>query len=428
MAEEAEDNLTTSNPSFLDPEFTWEDIRFHFIFYKITVPILYGLITVLGLVGNVLVIFVILSKRKMQTTVNLLLLNLAISDLVLLTICVPFVTYHYAADTWDIAEFFCKLWQFVLSVSIYVTMYTLVAISVVRFLTIVYTHRSKTTCTNRNTILLIVSIWIVMLLVNIPTLFSYKVKRYGLAYKYCGVENGRRVYLTFFLFTYVVPLALISTFYLLLMRFLTANRKQSSLRSSNRSVASERRGRERAAFASRILMVVVVVFAFSWLPLHVHLIWANFGSQPQTRGYQIFRVMCHCLAYANSCMNPVIYNYVSRDFRKRFAGIWKTCSRSLLRHNVNETSGTNVINTYDYRNENATCDGGNSSVANSRHLSLRHPSCASTGSGHSEAAEARRIQSASVAGHAPVVASKQSSIEMLYITKHQENGVPVTDL
>ena len=415
--------LLSNNTTFFPEDLiTQEDIEFHFAFYKVTVPVLYGLITLLGLVGNLLVVFVILSNSKMRSTVNLLLLNLAVSDLLLLTVCVPFVTYHYAADTWDIAEFFCKLWQFVLGVTVYVTMYTLVAISVVRFLTIVYAHKSRHVCTNRNTLYVILTIWSVMLVANIPLLFCYKVKQYDINYKYCSVDNGRIVSATFFTFTYVVPLCLISTLYLLLMRFLHTNRKRSSLRHSNRSM-SDKRGKERTVFASRILLVVVAVFAICWLPLHVHLIWTNFGSQPLDRGYQIYRVMCHCLAYANSCMNPVIYNYVSKDFRQRFRSIWTTCGDVVLRRNRHDS---NILNTYDYKNEVATWNGGASSTA--AVATLAHSAHPRDNQDAITPCEEDVLVEDDQNGHLSHNGSTGSCMEMLYVTKHQDNGVPVTDL
>lgn len=71
----------------------------------------------------------------------------------------------------------------------------------------------------------------------------------------------------------------------------------------------------------KMLIVVVTLFAVCWLPLHVHLLVAYFGVQPARRWYEVYRVLAHCLAYANSCMNPVIYSYVSTDFRRRFADV-----------------------------------------------------------------------------------------------------------
>ena len=96
----------------------------------------FGVIVVVGLLGNVLVVGVTLSRHKMWTTVNLLLLNLAVTDVIFVLVCVPFMAYHYAADNWLIGDAVCKLSQFFLYVTVYVTVYTLVAIAVIR-----YAHR-----------------------------------------------------------------------------------------------------------------------------------------------------------------------------------------------------------------------------------------------------------------------------------------------
>lgn len=305
------------------------DVIFYEYLYKVAVPMLFSLIILIGLVGNSMVIFVILSRRKMRTTVNLLLLNLAFSDIAFLVICVPFVAYHYAADNWMVGDLICKLSQFLLYVTVYVTIYTLVAIAIVRFLTVVFAHRSTRLRTKRNTCILIGLIWSTMLLVNIPVLLLYRVKQFPvhdnntMPYFYCGMENtviGQHFFLSFFILTYVLPLALICTFYIWLLKYLRQKRKGSSLRQSQRSRASNA-PKERASFASRILIVVVVVFGVCWLPLHVHLLLAYIGGHMNGRVYQVWRVFCHCMAYSNSIMNPFIYNYVSKDFRQSFTAL-----------------------------------------------------------------------------------------------------------
>ena len=81
----------------------------------------FGVIVVVGLLGNVLVVGVTLSRHKMWTTVNLLLLNLAVTDVIFVLVCVPFMAYHYAADNWLIGDAVCKLSQFFLYVTVHVT-------------------------------------------------------------------------------------------------------------------------------------------------------------------------------------------------------------------------------------------------------------------------------------------------------------------
>ncbi len=102
------------------------------IVYKYIVPALFGMTTVTGMIGNILVILVITTQRKMQTVVNILLLNLAIADISFLIICPPFTAFAFAVDTWTLGNVACKVFHYLLNVTVYVTIYTLVTISLVR--------------------------------------------------------------------------------------------------------------------------------------------------------------------------------------------------------------------------------------------------------------------------------------------------------
>jgi len=63
----------------------------------------------------------------------------------------------------------------------------------------------------------------------------------------------------------------------------------------------------------------VVVFAILWLPIHLFLLFIYFvdSSGPQDVLAAVF-VLCTGLAYFNSCVNPIIYNRTSKDFRDAF--------------------------------------------------------------------------------------------------------------
>jgi len=70
-------NFTDNDTTFLDDRSTNDDfdddeLVFYFALYKITVPTVFGVIILVGLLGNLLVIVVTLSRHKMWTTVNLL--------------------------------------------------------------------------------------------------------------------------------------------------------------------------------------------------------------------------------------------------------------------------------------------------------------------------------------------------------------------
>lgn len=317
------------------------EVIFYVVLYKIGVPSLFGLIMLVGLTGNSLVICVTVMQRKMQTTVNLLLLNLAFSDFAFLVLCVPFMTYHFAAENWVIGDAACKVMQFTVYVTVYVTVYSLVCISVLRFRHVVCSTRSpsRQQPSRANTALVVCFIWAVMLTANAPILVIYRVKeyhptssssssRYGEPYYYCGMDDpelhGRRLFLSFFVLTYIAPLSIISTMYFLILRYVNA-RKASLLRATANQIVSAASvsTNRRASHASRISMAIIVAFGMCWLPLHINLLVVHYGIQPQTRVYQVVRVLCHVAAYSNSCINPLVYHCVSTDFRRNLRSFWR---------------------------------------------------------------------------------------------------------
>ena len=97
-------------------------------------PSLFCLISVVGVIGNSFVIYVIASTPHMRTSAtNILLLNLAVADLYFLIVCAPFMAYKYATVSWNFGHLACKLVGFSTYTSSYVTVYTLVAISALRY-------------------------------------------------------------------------------------------------------------------------------------------------------------------------------------------------------------------------------------------------------------------------------------------------------
>lgn len=234
------------------------DVTFHHALYNVVAPTVFSLIIVAGVVDNVCVVAVVVLQSKMRTAVNLLLLNLAIGDLAFLTTGVPFVVYHHTADNWRIADVICPLSHYVLDVTGYVTVYTLVTIAAVRFVKLVH-HDSDLARGINNSVMVVVigGLWVAALATNWPVLWFYKLKDFHTAlspisvtssttsgfssgvetgvaytYRYCGVESvdiGRRLFLVFFLLAYVLPLAVTCLLYCLILRHLQRRWRESSI-------------------------------------------------------------------------------------------------------------------------------------------------------------------------------------------------------
>lgn len=340
---------SSSQPMYEDELYYDEfDIQFHLALYKLTVPIMFGLVAIVGFIGNLLVILVILRRRHMHTTVNISLLNLAFCDVIFVSICVPVVAYHYMADNWLLGDVMCKLLQFLVYVTVYVTVFTLVLVSTLRYLAVVHDAVTVQYRTCRNVIILITLIWVIMLIGNCPVLIVYRVKVYSgvtqdsSLYYYCGmssIEAGQGIFLAFFVLTYVIPLSTIAMLYMNIVKYLKHNRNAAIRMSSRNSKAGGSHRRD--LHTTKVVIKVVAVFGACWLPLHVHLLLAYFGVLPASRVYEVYRVLTHVVAYANACLNPLIYTYASKDFRLAFRDFFR-CSRDEHRIKHSARSSTEL--------------------------------------------------------------------------------------
>ena len=286
----------------------------HLMLFKITVPIVFGFIVLVGITGNSLIIYVILSRSKMRTVINLLLLNLAISDIAFLTICGTFTVVHYALHVWPLGDALCRIIQYLLYTTAYVTVYTLVAISVVRFMTVVYFKQTIRLRNRRNMVILISLIWLTFLVSKIPILIVHGVSSLpevnGTQCIIVGRIEGQNLFASFFVFAYALPLTVIATFYLSILIHI---KRKRPVVLQNSPLSDERK-----KHVTKIVILVVMVFGFCWLPLHIHLLVAYYGNVPDTYVYKCLLLVWHSLIYLNSCFNPLIYNYVSQDFRNSF--------------------------------------------------------------------------------------------------------------
>ena len=192
---------------------------------KVVNPTQNSAITLFGISGNSLVIYVILSNHNMRTVTNLLLLNLAIADLCFVGIVPPVTAYSHATSTWPFGNPGCKLMHYLVNVTAYVTVYTLVLVSVIRYMTIVHSVRTASIRTRGNVLAAVAAIWVMMLAVNLPILWSYGVTENGCdSY---SEDISRRVFATFFAFAYVIPLAVIAVISVAILRHITGQRASS---------------------------------------------------------------------------------------------------------------------------------------------------------------------------------------------------------
>ena len=311
------------------------NVRFRGPYYKVVMTIVCCFITLFGILGNTMVIVVICRRTNIRNTVNIALLNLAICDLLFVAICVPILAYDFVAGDWWLSEVFCKLFHYLMHITVFMTIYILVLVSILRYLTIVHGSVTAKYRTQRNITLSLAFLWAFVLIANCPVILIYLKKtdtdKTALHCYKCRVSKDaeKPLYLSFVVSSYLLPLAIIVPFYIAIWRYL--KQQQNHMGSEHSHHGPQHRLKENTLRVLRIFIILVLVFGICWLPLEIHCLLFYFGIHPKSNAYAIFSVTAHFFAYSNSCLNPIIYNYTSTDFREDFRRVCRLpCRRAYV--------------------------------------------------------------------------------------------------
>ncbi|XP_017882301.1 allatostatin-A receptor-like [Ceratina calcarata] len=279
----------------------------------VIVPIFFGMIGILGLIGNFLVVIVVAANPGMRSTTNILIINLAVADLLFVIFCIPFTATDFVLPFWPFGNFWCKMVQYLIIVTAFASVYTLVLMSLDRYLAVVHPITSITWRTENYAIVAICIAWAMILAISAPAFFIHgefqEDSSNGTTCRILPQYSWPTFQISFFLVSYLLPLLLICFFYIcMLIRLWRGDRVSAE--------SAERRRR-----VTTLVFVVVGVFAFCWCPIQVILVTKSLDMYPASSATIMVQITSHILAYMNSCVNPILYAFLSDSFRKAFRKI-----------------------------------------------------------------------------------------------------------
>lgn len=280
--------------------------------------ILYVTIFVLGVFGNVLVCYVVGRNRAMQTVTNFFITNLALSDILLCTLGVPFTPLYTFMGQWIFGSVLCRLVAGAQGVSVYISTLTLTSIAVDRFFVIIYPFQQRMQL--RTCLIIIFSIWMFSLIVTLPY-GIYMVHRDLDGIYYCEEswpsESFRQIYggLTASM-QFVLPFIIIAFCYIKVSLKLNDRAKAKP---GSKNSRKEEMDRERKRRTNRMLIAMVTIFGVSWLPLNVVNLINDLHMQTGSwKYYNLCFFMVHAIAMSSTCYNPFLYAWLNENFRKEF--------------------------------------------------------------------------------------------------------------
>lgn len=228
---------------------------------RIVLITLYTTATVLSVVGNVVVIIVFTVGKRSRTDLRGYLINLAVSDLVMASFCMPFTFTMTMLGHWIFTEPMCPVVLYMQTVSVTASVGTNMAIGIDRFWVVRYPLRSRVVRSRSKFV--ICSIWLIALTSSSIQLAVGRAKTREIDGRHVTDCNEvwpnptvvwRRTYTLFiFVLTYVIPLSILTgTYGILGLRLWRRTAPGNANRTRDkRQIKSKRKVRECIESASR---------------------------------------------------------------------------------------------------------------------------------------------------------------------------------
>ncbi|KAH3724005.1 neuropeptide CCHamide-1 receptor-like isoform X1 [Dreissena polymorpha] len=307
----------------------------------IIVPVLFAIIFLIGTVGNVALIVTVLKNKSMRNTPNIFVVSLSVGDLFLLLFSVPFSSTLYSLTSWPFGSIVCKLNEYMQTLSLGVSVFTLTALSGDRYIAIVHPMSKHMGKPKLITVITVIGIWILAMVLAIPEAVTSDLM-YSLGHMpntgnttkipptiaFCDIyPDGRlptwypKAHSMFrFIVFFLVPVIIIGAFYTMMARILVVSSRQmpcESVKDTSMNQQQKRQVQARVKVA-KIVMTFVLIFICCWLPRHISILAGNFFEPEYNMGWHVLKIASFCLTFIYSCVNPYALYFLSSQFRKYY--------------------------------------------------------------------------------------------------------------
>ncbi|CAN8025637.1 unnamed protein product [Ixodes persulcatus] len=375
----------------------------------------YSLVFCCCFFGNLLVVVVVVVHRRMRTITNFFLTNLAVADLCVGLFCVYQNLSIYLMDEWPLGDFLCRMYFFVQALSYTASVGILTVICVERYIAIVHPMWSKHVITIRRLRIVVLSVWLVSAGFCSPRLVmcgtaevpshSDPSRTVHICIMRRFMYDSRLYDMLNFVVCFFIPLAIMAVMYsiigLQLWRSSVPTAYSSSPRratlelvpiphegaQSRESLLQSPRGLKRIrctpkkppcpsvanqiqqhyqqqAAATvlrarrkvvRLLVAVVLGFAVCNLPFHARKFYQYWSSRYEgaSKSAVSLTILTTLILYMNSFINPILYAFLSDNFRRSMKDVLMCRSRKKIRRlSSNRSNGKTTASSVFQHQEN----------------------------------------------------------------------------
>nr|XP_020450015.1 P2Y purinoceptor 4 [Monopterus albus]XP_020450024.1 P2Y purinoceptor 4 [Monopterus albus] len=296
--------------------------RFDEEFKYVLLPVSYSLVFVFGFVLNAAALWMFIKMRPWKPS-TVLMFHLALSDF-LYVLSLPTLIYYYAKrNDWPFGVAACKAVRFLFYANLYCSILFLTCISVHRYLGICHPIMALTLVKPRHAHLVCGLVWGVVIVCLVPNLMFVTTSTrendtlchdttsqdaFDQYVDYCSVVM---------VLLFGIPFMVIMVCYCLMARALC--RPRLGLSASQQGTGSHRK-------SIRLIIVVLVVFAVSFVPFHITRT-IYYTSRVLNLSCEFLNIVnftykiTRPLASVNSCIDPILYFLAGDHYRLRMISV-----------------------------------------------------------------------------------------------------------
>ena len=310
-----------------------ESLRSRDTFQVVLESLIYNSICVSGLIGNLLVLYVVYKSARLRNVPGLFIASLALSDIAMISLATPPSSVAIIRGRWTAGFVVCQFQGFVVITTVAASLQTMALISVDRYFRVVHPIKHRIFFTMPRARLMAASVWILASMYPVPYLASGRQYIFHPGKFFCPHEAKsplvtNSIYICFCISLVVLPFCYVNVF-----RHLRMNAKRVQVW---RADDASRRTSTEDAKLTRTLFATVLGYLICWTPvLIINFVEKGVGEWSLPRGVY---VMYNDVGLTSSSLNPIIYGVLNRTFRQEYKKIF--CFRKSLNRGQSSTAAS----------------------------------------------------------------------------------------
>lgn len=290
---------------------------------KLIKTVLFSIIMVTALLGNMFIIVTVFKIKTMRRTTNFFIANMAASDMFIAAVVIPRLLTELYAGPWRwlvdgaLGIITCKICFFLADFSICISILSHVAIAVDRFWAVVYSLRPSPISSARRKYI-IAFIWLFSFLLHSPNLYSYRLSHFdGLTFcrrNWAPLDNvySQKIYYgVIFVTVLCIPVLLMTILYTWLVVSLLARKS-----TSEQPITQRRRRRKEDIRVLRKVVILLIAFLLCLTPVTVFALLAYYSWDTRTPcDMWTHAFVVHIIFLSNCAINPCLCIFLSESYR-----------------------------------------------------------------------------------------------------------------